>query len=433
MSSDDARSMGSRHDGGMLFVVLDTNALFRDPWMTRDAAPKLVDLAAAGACEIVYPQVVIDELRRQRVESARGAHEDAAASVQQMRAAGSDVTQTANDLSAAHDRIEADIDSTFHAVLARDGVHAAPVPKVPTSDLLRRDLGRRRPFLEIEQGKSKKSLGFRDVLIWESVIELLVGAELDDKVLFVTFDNGFLAEDKKSLHQDLMDDVDRLAIARNRISWSRSIVEAIAIVEAQVPASPPVETMSPVEEAPEPKSSASRPSMNPIDVAVNELKQMRSPVAKIDLVKAATDALYDLMNESVSEQLIYGGDYGYPSFVKFSVPAIEDAAIAGIDQTTEFSFKEDPASPDVIIATAVAVVTLEGGLYRGDWRSGDGEVSIIGELNDHYLEASAEVEVRVVVQLDIEGGSVIPIDVVLEDPRPAVGIADDVLDFALED
>lgn len=425
--------MGLGHDGGMLFVVLDTNALFRDPWMTHDAASKLADLAAAGACEIVYPQVVIDELRRQRVESARGAHKDAAASVKQMCAAGSDVTQTANDLSAAHDRIEADIDGTFDAVLARNGVRAAPVPKVPTSELLRRDLGRRRPFLEIEQGKTKKSLGFRDVLIWESVLELLVGADLDDKVMFVTFDNGFLAEDKKSLHQDLMDDIDRVLIPQSRISWSRSIVEAIAIVEAQIPASPPVETMPPVEEAPEPKPTASRPSENPVDVAVNELKQMRSPVAKVDLVKAATGALYGLINEGVSEQLIYGGDYSYPSFVKFTVPEIEDAAIAGIDQTTEFSFMEDPASPDVIIATAGAVVTLEGGLYRGNWHSGDGEVSIIGELNNHYLEASAEVEVRVVVQLDIEGGSGIPIDVVLEDPRPAVGAADDVLDFAPAD
>ncbi len=63
----------------MLLVVIDSNSLFRDPWMTGGAAGALVELAASGACQIIYPQVVMDELRRQSIESARKAHETAAA------------------------------------------------------------------------------------------------------------------------------------------------------------------------------------------------------------------------------------------------------------------------------------------------------------------------------------------------------------------
>ncbi len=76
---------------------------------------------------------------------------------------------------------------------------------------------------------------------------------------------------------------------------------------------------------------------------MNELKQLRPGVSHAALVEAATDALYGLVNEDVSEQLAYGGDYDYPSFVKFTVPLPEGGAIEGIDQTTEFSFEESPS------------------------------------------------------------------------------------------
>lgn len=403
----------------MLLIFIDANAVHRDPWMTRDAAEKLVALAGSGACVVLYPQVVIDELRRQRVDAAREAHEHAAAGIEQMGAAGVDVAQTVDDLGVAYDRIEADIDSAFAALLARGGVRAVPVPSTATQDLLLRDLDRRRPFLEIEQGKKRKSLGFRDVLIWESVLDLLQASASDDTVLFVTFDKGFLADDNMSLHPHLMEDLDRLKIPHDRIAWSRSIAEAIPDVEAQklevltADATPAEEGLS-FEPSPEEGDPGLVPSEDPVAVAVNELKQIRS-VERTDLVKAASDALYGLMYESVSEQLVHGGDYGYPAFVKFTVPAIEGATITGIDQTTEFSFSEDPTSPDALVGTTDAVITLEGGVHRGDWFIDDGLVSIVGELNDHYLEAIAEVEVRVIVELDIESGAVTVIDAVLED------------------
>ncbi len=205
----------------MLTVVVDTNAVHRDPWLTRDDAPKLVQLAASGVCEVVYPRVVIAELTRQRVESARDAHDAAAAGVKQMGVAGVDVAETVALLQGAHDRTETEIDDAFTAVLTKDGIREIPVPEVETTDLLERDLGRRRPFLEIEQGKTKKSLGFRDVLIWESVLGVVQGPTAGDTVFFVTFDAGFLADDKKSLHLDLLEDLDRLGIPRGRVRLAR--------------------------------------------------------------------------------------------------------------------------------------------------------------------------------------------------------------------
>lgn len=446
----------------MLIVVLDTNAVFRDPWLTQKDAPKLVELAASGACEIVYPRVVLRELTRQRIESARKAHNAASTGVKEMGAAGADVAQTAGLLQDAHDRIEADIEDAFVAVLAKTGIREIPVPEVEASDLLDRDLGRRRPFLEIEQGKTRKSLGFRDVLIWESTLELLEESDPGDSVLFVTFDGGFLADDKKSLHADLLGDLDRLGIPRERVRLARGIPEVISLVEnlsaekstrsavgssedassREAPDGTLGEELVPSADVPMPDepelpaaeySSDTSPSKNSVEIAVDELKVMRPDLSHGALVEAATDALYGLINEDVSEQIAYGGDYAYPSFVQFTVSFTEGATIAGIDQTTEFSFTESPQSPDVLVGTAEAVITLEGALHRGDWFIADGAVSITGARNDHYLDASAELEVKVVVEIGIEGGEPVVTDIVLEDlPAPLVHSAHQ-LEFEFSD
>lgn len=58
----------------MTLVVIDTNAVHRDPWMKNDPGTVLLGLADSGECVLSFPQVVIDELRRQQhnwVESNR--------------------------------------------------------------------------------------------------------------------------------------------------------------------------------------------------------------------------------------------------------------------------------------------------------------------------------------------------------------------------
>ncbi len=55
----------------------------------------------------------------------------------------------------------------------------------------------------------------------------------------------------------------------------------------------------------------------------------------------------------------------------------------------------------------------------------EGAVHISGQLNDHYLGASAEVEVKVIVEIDVEGGRINVSDIVLEDlPTAPVSGAD---------
>jgi hypothetical protein len=80
------------------------------------------------------------------------------------------------------------------------GVEILPYPTTPHRSIADRDLARRKPFSET--GK-----GYRDALIWESVLELAT-ANVDD-VVFITSNSGDFS-DSDELHPDLVKDlVDR--------------------------------------------------------------------------------------------------------------------------------------------------------------------------------------------------------------------------------
>jgi len=350
----------------MFTIVLDSNAIHSDPWLTSIPGKKLIQMAEDGACVVVYPQVVVGELRRQRREAAERAYDQAAKGVGDMAKAGVDVSKTALDLTASFGMITINIDAAFDAVLAKGNIVAVPVPAVTVADLLERDLARRRPFMEIEVQQKKKSVGFRDVLIWETVLALLVPDSGHDRLMFVTADKGFLSDDSKALHEDLLQDLDDRSIARDRIVSVKNIPHAIAEVEADAHAA---------------------------------------------LVTTATDALYSLVDKDISLHMVYGGDYDYPDFVKFTMPAVESGFISYIDQATEFEFIK---RGEVVIGTSEAFLTIEGAVYKGDWDTES--VTIQGELNDHYFETSSEVEVRVLVEIDASGDKAELVSIVLLDP-----------------
>lgn len=353
----------------MIAVVLDTNAVHSDPWLTSEPGKKLLELAERGSCVVVYPQVVIDELRRQRREAAALAHAQAAKGVSDMAKAGVDVAKTATDLKASFRRIDANLDATFASLIARNGVTSEPVPNVATAELLRRDLARKRPFMEVQVKQKPASVGFRDTLIWETLLAVMDPSRSHEKVLFVTADKGFLTDDSTSLHPNLLDDLDERYSNRNCVVSVKNVPHAIAEVE--------------------------------------------SAATQAALVTLATNTLYELVGMDISLQMVYGGDYDYPDFVKFDPPSIESGLISDIDQTSEF---ELAAADGTAALTADAIIYIEGALFKGDWYIEDkGSVEILGELNDHYLEASSEIAVRVVVELDTSKDSPRLVSIVLED------------------
>lgn len=208
------------------------------------------------------------------------------------------------------------------------------------------------------------------------MLELLDPRRGYDKVVFVTTDNGFLAESGNGFHPDILEDLRQRGIDRSCLVNVKNPWNAATLVESIVKATT---------EAAE--------------------------VARFATV--ATDALLALQAASMSLQMVYGGDYVYPDFVKFSVPPLEDATIDEIEQLSEFVLSKNG---DTVRATAEARVSLEGFMSKSDWFMDDGEGAvIIDDWNDQYFHAASEVTVTVIVKIDVSGQDPVIPDVALND------------------
>lgn len=351
----------------MTLVVIDTNAVHRDPWLKNAPGTALLGLADSGECVLVFPQVVIDELRRQQHDWVESNRVDVTKLVDKMRGNPVDVDATIASLTQSITDLRAQVESSFDTLLARTGIEVVPVPADVTARLVERDLARRRPFLEV--GSEPWSAGLRDAVIWETVLVVLDRLPVDEKLILVTADKGFLADAGSSLHQDLLDDLDAQGIAHDQIISVQTTFRAQTEVESLAAAA----------------------------AAAAEAAK------RAELVRVATDALYGLDGQDISLQMVHGGDYDLPDFVKFQVPPMESQMIVAIDQNTEFTFED--ALDGIIKGSAEILLSIEGATFKGDYFVEDeGALELLGELNNHYFETGAAVDARAVVEIDTSGG-----------------------------
>ncbi len=376
----------------MITVVLDSNAFYGARWLTSVAGHKLIDLAATRSCEVVLPQVVVDELERQHREALTKQRDEARTALSEVKS-----LVDIDDVIAKFDQLIDNVSVERDALLARVGTRAVPVPENITRALVERDLKRRRPFTETDGGK-KKSYGFRDAVIWETLLNTATADGSEDTIFFVTRDAGFLAKvgNDQQLHPDLLQDLQDRGIGPERvvvIDNLSNVVEAIHTAVAEAEAA--------VAEA--------RSAANPPDAAEHQVALLLRGYAidaahRAELVRASVAALESLVDEEITESLSYGGDYRRPDFVRFDVPsAMESASIVAVDLESDFDF--DSPNGDTVTARADVVVSIEGNTYKGDYFMGDGDAfELVGELNDHYFETSTSVRARALIEIDIEGG-----------------------------
>lgn len=363
-----------RHNGYVIAVVLDTNAIHRDPWLKSDGADSLAKLAAAGACELVLPDVVIRELTRQQRESANEGRDDAMRLVERVERGGAPMERVAAKLRDAIQALGPAIEENFRALLERPGIVRLPVPSDLTEQLIARDLDRRRPFLDV--GSKDQSAGFRDAVIWESLLGLLSTDEGYAQVVFVTADRGFLDKEGQTLHPDLVQDLDQIKVDCERVRTAKNSWDATKQVRALLEAT----------------------------VAAQEDARVSS---------AATDALLALVGESISMQMVYGGDYDFPSFVQFDVPPLDESTITHIEQLSAFDLRREE---ETITATAEVAVSLDGFLAKSAWFMDEDEgVEVVSDWNDHYVLAQDELTATAIVELDARGSGVVVLDVRLTD------------------
>jgi hypothetical protein len=157
----------------MVHVVLDANAVLLD-WRPGESWRKLERAAEDGAARLCLPAVVVDEV-----------------------------------LAHKRNRFKPEVARAIEAVRAlaagepRAGYAILPYPAVDHRTVVARALARRRPF------DAKGRNGYRDALIWETVLELARGLS-EGRVLLCTRNSKDFGE--RGLHADLRAEVASLAV-----------------------------------------------------------------------------------------------------------------------------------------------------------------------------------------------------------------------------
>jgi hypothetical protein len=216
MAEDSSKDEGAAIPASIERYALDANAIADDFLFSRNPARLLLREARQGRVKIVVPQVAFDEAVNLFRESVEERRREAQKSLRRLQGLGVLSHETATvDVAAeeAAKRYAADLRATLEAANAT----ILPYPSVSHENVTRRALDRRRPF--DPQGKD----GYRDTLIWETLIE---AAAQDESIVLVSGDNAaFSGKKGAELRPELVDELEDRGLARDSIRRIHSISE----------------------------------------------------------------------------------------------------------------------------------------------------------------------------------------------------------------
>lgn len=196
-------------------IILDTNILFNDLLLIGSQLMLLEKYLSWNDVELCIPEVVIQEIMRH----FRKKYEEAQTSYTQLSGIFSLVDQELEPVLEAYQAVEEYKEKLFTR-LSELNVHILPLPSTSIESLLSRDIDERKPF-------DTTGKGFRDTLIWESILEDALNH--DRNIVLITNDNDFSTKvhdrNQFDLHDDLKEDLEFRNLSLERFLIKRSLHE----------------------------------------------------------------------------------------------------------------------------------------------------------------------------------------------------------------
>jgi PIN domain-containing protein len=182
-------------------LVIETSEIIRRQFTFEGPYVKILEKAIGlGKVELVIPQIVLEETRnkyREALQEAENAVTKSRRKLNSLLANEMQLPVQALDREAA---VEAFV-ARFERRLSDLRAIMPEYNDIPQTDVVSRELARRRPFRE--------GRGYRDTLIWETILRRVV-TKNDQAVLVTLNKNDFCAEGtSNTLHPDLVDDLVR--------------------------------------------------------------------------------------------------------------------------------------------------------------------------------------------------------------------------------
>ncbi|MHB8486844.1 MAG: PIN domain-containing protein [Candidatus Acidiferrales bacterium] len=178
-------------------IVLDANVFIADYWLRSPSFVLLRDFLTKTDAVLIVPKIVAEEAVNHHAEDINRLMAEVRSlnrnSGRLLRSYKGQPPETI----VKHNRA----DSYEDFLLSQLKTLKAKIPEyreIPHSEIVRRDLRRKRPFQE--SGK-----GYRDTLLWESIVRQ--GTEKGALTVFITQNTRDFADSNGDLHSDLMSDI----------------------------------------------------------------------------------------------------------------------------------------------------------------------------------------------------------------------------------
>jgi hypothetical protein len=323
---------------------------------------------------LVIPQLVIDEETNKCREAIAKIQHVLKQQLQEFqRWTGEGLSLPVTD-----DKVQSTIatyEQTLKDTLLRTGATIRSYPTTSHEQLVAKCLARKRPFSEDRQK------GYRDALIWESILEILV----EDEVAFITNNsNDFFEKDKLVLHPHLLEDLLRDNIDANQITVFKDLH---SFVDVYV-----------------------KPTMETLD-----LESVRSDLSfglgRYDK-EVIADAILQALNSYDYGDEIQPHEIGLPS-------EVETVTVSYVEDLSDFHTVDAhklSSGAWFIEATATFSYQFDFFIFKADWYAMEEEAPIVvidSDWNDHYIFAQAmkPIQVSFTLTFDESTGTVTSIEV----------------------
>jgi len=205
-------------------VVLDSTEIVSHGNLRSPTYERLFQAVTDGVLTVYVPQVVLDEVLHHRRREIQQELEKIAKNLDTLYQWGA--TRYTRLTAAEALQIAQSYQRDVMARMNEAGVPVLPYPAVAHQRLNEMASLRRKPF-------NNKGGGYKDALIWFSVLEL-AQASTDSIVLVSSNSDDFASEAKDALHSDLASVMQELGVPEGRVTWCNglaALIESLPVVE----------------------------------------------------------------------------------------------------------------------------------------------------------------------------------------------------------
>lgn len=356
-----------------IHVVLDTTAVRPDLLFTRESHKRLISLSAHNAIRLYIPEVVLREMCRhydRDTLSPTKAFIDGLAGLRRLGVMLPDIPDPAS-IREAVDSIAARYASSLREYLDEHSVKILPLPTVSHEKLLVDDLANKKPW--------KEGKGYRDALIWHTLLDLLSRTQEADQIIFVTANTSDFADSSKNqLANTLREEASHF---EREVLMAKDIGAALVLV-------------TPENNLDYPPAPSIRLELLPrLSVTAPETPNMR--IAVLDAVQATMDKITGSSIDDQLDERSSGLSFGEVNIP----PELQNPTLYNVDarmEDAELDEYEDYGDDLILLhVTVPAGVTIDGYAHKSD-TYGDTLEIMEFDWNDHMSWVYIEREVRLI-------------------------------------